>query len=150
MGLHRHDNKQGVRLPALPAAGQVEQRQRQQGMTPRTSPGGIRLQLTWDSARCQSVAWKTFHLASPTTLNDPGRQLIKQEVICMDRVLPHPNVVDLLGVVKVSKREVRLVMEAAIVYQDNLMEMIAAAPEGRWEHGVYFPQHSEFFYSSST
>jgi len=130
MGPHLEDKKKDVKLPALRAT-TSQQRQQQQTMTRQPSPGNARLHLSWDYAGRQSVALKTFHLASPCTLNDPHRRVIKQEVICMDRVLPHPNVVKLLAVVKVSRNEVRLVMEAAAAFHDNLMEVITAAPGGR-------------------
>jgi len=127
------DKNKGVRLPVLLPATmrQVEENKLQQIVTPQPSPGNIRLELLWDMARLQSVALKTFHLDSPSTLNDPNRRLLKQEVVCMDRVGHHPNVVELLAVEKVSTCEVRLVMEAAVAYQDNLMEMIAATPGRR-------------------
>lgn len=103
---------------------QMEQCQQQQMMT--------RLELSWDYTRRQSVAVKTVYLPLPFhTLNDFGRQLLKQEVVCMDRVVPHPNVVELLAVVKISTSEVRLVMEAAAVSHDNLVEVIVASPQGR-------------------
>ncbi len=119
-----------MKFPALPAA-TSQPRQQPQTMTPHPSPGSIRLQLSWDYALRQSVALKTFHLARASTLSDSGRRQLKQEVVCMDKVLPHPNVVKLLAVVKVSSTEVRLVMEAAAAFHDNLMEVIAAAPERR-------------------
>ena len=134
MGVHLDEQKgKGVRFPFLSVTSQYGGQRQQQllQMTPSTSPRCFRLQLAWDYARRQSVALKTFHLASPYTLNDSHRRMLKQEVLSMDRVIPHPNVVELLEVVKVSSNEVRLVMEAAPAFQDNLMEIIAAAPTGR-------------------
>lgn len=129
------------RFPMLPTTTrqEVKQRQQQQMMTPRASSGSTRLELSWDYTRRQSVAVKIVHFPIPTTtalvfrtLNDfVGRRLLKQEVLCMVRVSPHPNVVELLAVEKISTSQVRLVMEYAAAVHDNLAEVIAASPEGR-------------------
>jgi len=129
MELSLHDKKR-ERLPPLSATtGHVVQLLQ---TTTDAPPAGIQVQLVWSFARCRSVALKTFHAASPRTLNeDPCRRLIAYEVLCMDRIIPHPNVVRLLEVKKISPCEVYLVMEAAAASRGSLMKTIVAAPEGR-------------------
>ena len=91
----------------------------------------IELKLAWDHASRQSVAFKTVR-TDPIDFEDhPCSQLVEYEIKSMDRVASHSNIVRLVDVFVRSPSNVCLVMEAAAVSRGNLMETIAAAPEGR-------------------
>ena len=91
----------------------------------------IELKLAWDHAKVKSVAFKTVR-TNPIDFEDhPCSQLVEYEIKSMDRVASHPNIVRLHDVFVRSPSNVCLVMEAAAVSRGNLMETIAAAPEGR-------------------
>ena len=103
---------------------------------PRRSPSPssslhIELTLGWDRSNRQSVALKTFRTDPPLFRGHPGCRLVEYETKAMDRVASHPNIVRLLQVVIRSRSIVCLVMEAAAVSRQDLVETIAAAPGGR-------------------
>ena len=132
MRIHHGDesgDKRGVRFPPLsPTTGRKQRPQHKA----QTHVVDIKMSLSWSHARRQSVAMKTYFSGSTHILDDdPIRRLVAYEVACMDRVIPHPNIVLLLEAMKTSRRQVCLVMEAAAASRDDLMATISAAPEGR-------------------
>lgn len=131
MGPNLGDKKCGRLPPISNPTRQAEQSQQQQTKT-LAPPANIQVQLTWSLSGRRSVALKTFQTASPRTLDeDSYGQLVAYEVLAMDRVISHPNVVRLLEVKKVSPYTVYLVMEAAAASRGSLMELIVTAPQGR-------------------
>ena len=91
----------------------------------------IELKLAWDHASRQSVTLKTVR-TNPIAFQDhPCSKLVEYEIKSMDRVARHHNIVRLDDVFVRSPSNVCLVMEAAAASRGNLMETIAAAPEGR-------------------
>lgn len=128
--MERHPGyKTGVRLPSITRkAEQNHQRQRK----PRSSSSlDVQLKLGCDQANGHSVALKTFRTHPYIFDNHPRRQLVEYEIKSMDRTASHNNIVRLHDVVVKSLSTVCLVMEAAAGSRGNLMETIAAAPDGR-------------------
>ena len=130
----RLGDKVGLRLPNITrkkAEQQQQQQQQQHGKPPSPPSLKVQLKLGWDQANRTSVALKTFR-TDPYIFDDhPSRQLVEYEIKSMDRVSSHNNIVRLHNVVVVSPSKFCLVMEAAAGSRGNLMETIAAAPDGR-------------------
>lgn len=113
---------------------ETEAKQHQQTQKkPPSASTDVELKLGWDHANRQSVALKTFR-TDPSNFQDHRcnqLHVVEHEVKSMMRITPHNNIVGLVDFVARSPSNVCLVMEAAAASRRNLMETIAAAPEGR-------------------
>lgn len=105
--------------------------------TSSSGSAGITLKLSWDRSSNQSVAVKTFSATSPAAFDEAYFNMLKYEVLSMDRTGDHPNIVQLFNTVVSSPSQVCLVMEAAAVSGDDLLETIerAAATNTKDEGG---------------